>query len=49
VIALVEGVVLEVEPEEGGAVDYRERRRAAPADPEGPASSPGAGGGDRDS
>jgi membrane-bound serine protease (ClpP class) len=25
----IEGVVLEVEPEEGGAVDYRERRRAA--------------------
>lgn len=28
----IEGVVLEVEPEEGGAVDYRERRRAGRAE-----------------
>ena len=27
----IEGVVLEVEPEEGGAIDYRERRRASKA------------------
>jgi membrane-bound serine protease (ClpP class) len=27
----IEGVVLEVEPEEGGAIDYRERRRATKA------------------
>jgi membrane-bound serine protease (ClpP class) len=32
----VDGLVLEVEPEEGGAQDYRERRKPAPAADEGP-------------
>jgi membrane-bound serine protease (ClpP class) len=38
----VDGLVLEVEPEAGGAQDYRERRpTSTPADPEGSESGPG--------
>jgi membrane-bound serine protease (ClpP class) len=35
----VDGLVLEVEPEDGGAQDYRERRKPAPAAEEGPEPS----------
>ena len=35
----IDGLVLEVEPEEGGARDYREMRRGRVGDPEGGAEA----------
>jgi len=37
----IEGLVLEVEPEEGGAVDYREMRQRQPSEVEAPEQETG--------